>query len=328
MKLKETTDIVDCHSHFFPNAFGPDSDPSVYLRETEKIGVFKSIISASPTPRQEYNGKTYFPCIWRWSDRDNRFKYFSIIKNSVGNIISEVPAPTNPFHEVNQKLLQYIRGTNDGSKEIFMAYLYHPILDTSDELESFLKEPLVKALKIHGVSTATTTQDIPKYMVELVKRYNKPIIAHTDYSSTVNTPINRLYRRNNSLDWINWSLRNNVPLLVTHGARLSESAIKVINSSDNIILGCSPDLMLKEETERLETLTDASIFDFIVPRINPKKLVYDIDFGWNVFRRNQWQDNDWSSSKRLEETLFRYNAKNLISIVLRENAIRFFRLDK
>ena len=326
MNFKESLEIIDCHSHFFPNAFGPNSDPNVYVREATKIGISGAIISASPTPKYDLLDKEYYPCLWVWNTTLNKFEYFSQTCDINGNIIDKQLAGINPFREVNLKLLHYIKQKKD-SLNLFMSYLHHPILDTPDEMEFFLKDPFVKAVKIHGISTASTPDDISKNALDLFKKYKKPVITHIDYSSIVSNPISRLYRENNAIYWIKWSQKNNISLLITHAARRSEEAIKMINSSDKIILGCSPDLMLKNETERLETITEGSVFDFIIPRVNLRKLVCDIDYGWNVIERNQWEQNDWTAPKRMAESLSNFGKKELTNMVLRENSIRFFDLE-
>lgn len=324
MSHRESLTATDCHSHFFPNAFGPDSDPGLYLNKSAQIGVSRSIISPSPTPRIELKNGTRFPCLWKWNTRSKKFIYVDRTVDHKDEIISEEAVMQNPYHDINNKLYYYIEQQST-STELFMAYLHHPKLDTSDEVESWLRKPIVKAIKIHGISSATSPADVHSYLPFLAKKYNKPLIVHTDYSSRIATPIDRLYSSNNPENWITWALKNHVRLFVTHAARLSISALSQINQNDTLRLGCAPDIVLLNEPNRLVNKSE-SIYEFVLPRINPQRLLFDIDYGWNVRQRDAWDNNDWSGLDRLNRSLERYGLTSMADHVLSSGALSFFRL--
>ncbi|HCY21364.1 TPA: hypothetical protein DIC40_05990 [Patescibacteria group bacterium] len=59
--------------------------------------------------------------------------------------------------------------------------LLHPILDDKEETEKILKNEATCAVKIHGISTSTSTKNISKDLVFLLQKYDKQLIVHTDY---------------------------------------------------------------------------------------------------------------------------------------------------
>ena len=61
--------------------------------------------------------------------------------------------------------------------------------------------------------------------------------------------------------------------------------------------------------------------------VPPDKLAFDIDFGWNVKKKDCWEEHDWQMHERIENIAnkFGINTEQLRKIFY-NNAVKFFNL--
>lgn len=314
---------IDAHGHIGPSYLGPDSDLRDYLLNARKIGVVASIASPGPTPVIRENGEEYFPCLWNYEA--GNVSYFQQRNRKLDE--PEVrPAEINPYHDVNMSLFNRVKNPF-GELKIYVMPIHHPKLDTKEEVSQMLVEKPSIALKLHGISTFTGPEDVTNSTIDLLRKTNKPIVVHTDtYTSTPQYPIHEAYLRNDPVKWVSWAQDAGVRTLITHGARLSPEAIKLAHQTSNVMIGIAPDLLLMSEPDRLAIKTNDYLSE-LLSRVNPDKLLFDIDFGWNVSERNRWDLPDWQMHQRLVESANKIGInQEQLSAIFYDNAIQFFNI--
>jgi len=319
----ETYQKIDTHSHFGATYLGPKNKIEDYILPAKKIGIKACIASPGPSPEFTTNNQLYNPCLWV-KNRDGII-YVQQKRDVLGNILKTETAKDNPYHDSNIALFH--QSARENRFTILVMPIYHPILDSAKELESMLiKYPSV-ALKIHGVATFTGPKNISLHAIDLIKKSKKPLVIHTDTSlKKPETALMQICKINNPIDWAMWAKDTRIPTVLAHGARLSEKAIQIAESTPNIMLGIAPDLLIMEEPNRLAITTDDYLKD-LLSLIPPSKLLFDIDFGWNVKKRNNWENRDWQMHKRIEKTTKNLKIDNKkLEQIFCNNAINFFSL--
>lgn len=319
--------IIDSHGHFGKSFMGPESSISLYVNEAKKIGVVASIASPGPTPEIIDGSVTTRPCLWEVNE--GVVSYFRQEINSSTGEDSKSTPDVNPYHGVNMNLISEAQKHNkrDVEHKILAMPIHQPFLDTKDEIESLLKHKDVIALKLHGISTFTGPNDVSQNTVDSLKRFDKPIIVHTDmYRGEVKFDIHRAYQLNHPLSWVNWARDNKVKTLITHGARLSAEALKLIDSTPNVAVGLSPDLLLMSEQNRLDHNSDEFLFE-LFSLVSPQKILFDIDYGWNVTERNNWEKSDWKMCERINSAALRAGlSQNDLDNIYFNNAVKFYNI--
>lgn len=317
---------IDAHSHFGKCYLGPNSNIEIYLREVKKIGVSSVIASLAPCPEIKTKSSLLRPCVWK--KENGPVTYVRQVYDDSGLVISEEPARSSPYYELNLDFVKRVKNLSSKSDlKIWIMALCHPVLDREEDITDLLSRDEIKALKIHGVASFTGPKAIKPYLVTLLKRCNKPLVVHTDlYQGAERLLIHAAYNLNHPLKWAEWAVQNKVPILLTHGARLCKEALKLINGSPNVMVGCSPDLLLLSEPQRLASPSKNFLLD-LFSIVSPKQLVFDIDFGWNVSIRDDWDSSDWKMAERITEAGRRvgFSDENMIDIYF-NNAKRFYHL--
>lgn len=319
---------IDAHSHFYKSYGGPDNAPQEYFTNVENIDIAVSVVSPGPCPEYFTADSLYRPCRWKYID--GRFQYFQQFCNPESReLYDERSANQNPFHEINIKLLNDLENEYKLRKtEVFVTPLYHPLLDSEDEIKTLISHNRVVGLKLHGVATATGPETVPQAIADVLRKTQKVLVVHTDnYIKTPAKPLHHTYLMNNPTKWVRWAIENDVKVLITHGARLSRDAISLAMEHKNIVIGIAPGiLIMNSDLDRLETPTKNFEKDLlsIVPI---DQLVFDIDYGWNVINRNDWQSNDWDMCQRIDliASELGIDAQKLESFYS-GNAERFFNL--
>jgi hypothetical protein len=213
------------------------------------------------------------------------------------------------------------------SVKLFFMPLYHPILDTIDNLEQIIKNELVKSIKIHGISTFCGPENVSKDFITLIKKYSMPLQIHADlYNKNEISPLHKAYNLNHPKKWINLALNNDIKIVITHGSRLDEESINLAKDNKNIMFTLSPDLLLSSENERMAK-TFSNYINTALKLISPNQILFDIDYGWNISKRTNSDNHDWNMKYRLMDSLALLNfSKKEINSIFFDNANSFFNL--
>lgn len=324
----ENSKKIDAHGHFGPSFLGPQSTMGEYLRQARNINVVATIASPGPTPELQQGSKLYRPCMWQITNGE-RVYFEQTVSKVTGEEVSRISVRENPYHDVNTSLIAKVRMVNKKNigPQVFVMPIYHPILDTKEEVEKLMNSQSTIALKLHGISTFTGPSDVPSEVIDVLKKSNKPIIVHTDtYTGEVTSPIHTAYKMNESLLWVEWARETGVRTLITHGACLSSKAIELARYTDNVMIGIAPDLLIQNEPERL-AIDGSKYLSSLIIGATPGKLLFDIDYGWNVIERDRWDQMDWNMHLRIVEAARRERISDKqIEDIFINNAIRFYNL--
>ena len=318
---------IDAHGHFGGSFLGPESSIPRYIVEARKLGIVATIASPGPAPEIVENGRMIRPCLWEVNGKT--INYFrQEIDLSTGEE-QKRDSENNPYHEVNLSLIEEASKYNQGINgyKILVMPIHHPILDTADEVQLLLSLEDTVALKIHGIATFTGPQDIPHSTIGSLHKVGKPVVVHTDmYRGKITNDIHTAYRLNDPVLWVNWARESGVKTLITHGARLSHKALDLIGQTPNAVVGLSPDLLLTAEPDRLDHSTDEFLYELFTS-VSPEKIVFDVDYGWNVSERNQWDKLDWQVCERVNRVADRVGlSQQDLEKVYYLNAVRFYNI--
>jgi len=314
---------IDSHSHFGKSFLGPENRPSVYLKRAD---VDASVIAPGACPETIEDGQTYRPCIWKIG-ANGEASYYQQILDATGVIIESKLSNTNPYQEVNRNLIDTAKYLNISQPpSVFVMPLHHPLLDTPEEVSELLKIPEVVALKIHGIATFCGPHDISDKIVDVMLKNDKPFVVHSDFFvGNPSKDIEKAYLFNNALSWIEFAKQTGLKILLTHGARLLPGALEEVNKSKNIRFGIAPDLLLADEHERMAS--NKPYLETLLASVSSEKLMYDIDYGWNVSERGMWDKLDWNMPRRLYESAKNLHLKDSdIENIFSNNAVSFFKI--
>ncbi len=327
-------EIVDCQVNYGKSLFGPNCKIEIYSKAAKKMGITRALIIPTLTHEIKIDSLVEKSCIWEETEKGLLYKK-EIIEKKTGKVITR-KNPKNPYQNMNNFVLNKIRELN---KNLDIKYYFipkiHPLLDTEKELERLIEEPETVALKIHGLATHTTPNQVPGWIVKLANSYSKPLFVHTDYLNKNfkdnRTPesLKKIIYKNTPKDWLTWAeLTKPHKLYLAHLVRMDMESIDKINKSKNIVVGTGPDIMLEQEPWRLKQQPTENILYKALISINSKKLVFSTDFAWNVFKRGNWTQFDWGSIERIVEQAKKIGLpKEELSDILSNNAIEFFSLD-
>lgn len=91
----------------------------------------------------------------------------------------------------------------------------------------------------------------------------------------------------------------------------------MINSSSNLVIGIAPDLKIVRETFKHVNKTDKPYLEFIKNNVDRSKILFDIDYSWNVDENNNLDTN-------FLERINQYFNEEQKELILSKNAINFF----
>jgi len=323
-------EIIDSQINYGEDVFGPNSDLETYLYHAPFRGITKAILIPTPTHTlQLEDGTKEKSCVWFIENENLVFKRIIVEGEKEKQEIN----PLNPYQRMNLYSLQNVKHYNEIQNKIkfYFAPKIHPILDNPDTLIEFLQEPSTIAIKINGLATHTTPQNIPEWLIELSKEYDKPFIIHTDYldsdANWVNKEISHLIRSNSPYMWAQWAKKKGVKACLAHGLRLDPLAADVVNSSNNLIVGLGPDKLLENEQERL-VIKNQNYLETLFNLVDENKIIFSTDYRWNVFDRGKWDDLDWETHERIiTYANKRGKSKGFLSKIFYENAQEFFGIE-
>ena len=206
---------------------------------------------------------------------------------------------------------------NNSSTDLKLDFVphVHPLLDTEMHLnETLEKKPL--AVKVHGSSWGINPKDISPSFFQTLKKYNVPLIVHTDYNQDPQNGRHLIQKMNDPLVWIDLCQRYGVRASLAHGLRLcQESWKKVSKSGGQFIVGFGPKLDTKQ-SHRVKT-TGVDYTPALLGMADLSKLTYDVDFAWNT---ESYDFLDWT----LGDELIGKVSEDELMAVYAGNARRFY----
>ena len=316
---------IDTHSHIFPSFDGPDSDFDLYQKKAKSINVVASFLAPGPCPKKVVDRKEYYPCLWQHDNGTVQYK--KCIISDEKTVYEKVDK--NPYSETNNTLFNAITIANikNNVTKFYATPLFHPILDTDQELERLCSVKETVGIKLHGIATFTGPKDISRAHLNILKKYNKPLIVHTDLFKDPKSPIQTAYQLNHPSGWIKLAIESGIKLVALHGACLSKEAIDMAKGHPNIMIGTSPDLLMMSEPDRLDIPTKDLVKD-LFNLVDANQILFDIDYSWNVNNRDLWHNLDWNMESRyIKAAKDNGFTKYEIEAYFYHNAINFFELE-
>ncbi|MBN2566697.1 hypothetical protein JXB02_01270 [Candidatus Woesearchaeota archaeon] len=307
--------MIDAHSHLGTDAFHHiEGELDTYIANCRRLGITDANIMPVACPEYRSGTKTVRSLEWSY-EKDDYIKSRITEEDGVRTTVLD---PENPYREYNG-IVKGIVESASGMRLRFVP-LIHPTLDTQEHTYSLLSENPV-AVKLHGVAAGIGPDDIDDAYWRPFAQAGIPIIVHTDHwrGRQEDNPLSVLYGKNDALGWARTFMRNGVRAFITHGARLCERTIELINGSDLFLLGIAPDLLIGSETQRLAARGD--YLTQLMASADTAKLAFDLDYPWNIPTRMSY-DFDWGSIGRIGNRL----PEGALERVTETNARRFFRL--
>lgn len=280
--------IIDAHSHIGVDRFWKvPADLSEYITYAKQIGITDSILMPTTCPVLTRGHEEVTQALWEYTNTG-----FSYYKETIGK--NKEPIYQNPFKVANQLLYQTIMGHCNEDINLYFVPIIHPALDTVEYIEQLITRYKPIALKIHGIATGISPKNIDSAFWDIIKKFNIPLIVHTDIDMTdKDTPIKILRNLNSPLEWIQVLQENNIRAYLAHGVRLCPDSCKIVNESNNFLVGIGPDALITKEKERLFSKEPYLLKLF--SSIDLGKICFDLDYSWNV------SDGvlEWNSLKRV-----------------------------
>lgn len=204
---------------------------------------------------------------------------------------------------------------------IFFVPIISPIYTSPSLLERYIEEYNPIALKIHLKVDASYPELISDEIIKILKKYNIPLIVHTDYSPSSNSFKEQLKNLNSAINWLNFFRKNEIKGYLTHGARLNKEVLQDVNGIDNVVIGLGPDFLLDQITP--DSLEQSDYLRTLHDYVDPSKICFDVDYNWN-FVNLSTNELDFESIKRLEN----YWSDKELDYILGCNSNSFFQIEK
>lgn len=282
--MKKDTIIIDAHSHFGSDYFHGDIDIIDYIELMNKVNIDYSLLMPPPTPvklisnlRNKYLG-------W-YIDKNKIFYYSDIVSTDI----------KNPYKEVNYNYHEIIKKTN--KTNLFFIPLVHPILDSGEYLEQLVNDLDPIAFKIHGIGGGIDPKMIPNTFSNVIKKYDIPLIIHTDYDNGKNIiryDTFLLRNLNTPANWVKYLYKEKIKAVLNHGCALDKNTLNDINADNLIKVGLGPDLVMNQDLNRLfinnSYQKKIDYLKCLKKILVPSKIVFDIDFNWNIDPKNDEMD--------------------------------------
>lgn len=305
--------IYDAHSHVGVDAF--HTIPCTiegYLPLAEKLCIGETNLMPVPSPvYTDSSGTIIKPLIWKFEG--DSFHHYRVEENGRSVFLN---CSLNPYSEINDLLRSNMVDQSEDLKLNFIP-LIHPIYDQTDYVKSLL-DLNPHAVKIHGIASGIFPEQTSPDLLKLLSQRKIPVIIHTDfYTEEPKKPIELLYKNNTASRWLSLFQEYDVKAYITHGARLEENALDIINNSDLFVVGLSPDILITSELKRLSR--NVSFLETILTEVDINKVCFDLDYSWNLNNRES-SELDLNLPNRLKKIL---SGKELSS-VLYDNAKKFF----
>ena len=286
--------IIDGHSHIGIDwTWELQGKLAEYLKYAKALDITDSFLMPTPMPVLRLGKCEVVPVtLGDYGTKKIILQGIQDSKGLRGTLINQ-----NPYTYANMILYQQIASCNTDIRLHFVP-LVHPIFDTINYLELLILCFKPIALKVHGYSCIMSPQNISYDFWKLVQYYKIPLIIHTDCDTSSEKTLDSFYRNENSpFAWIQLLLQYNIRAYLTHGIRLCPDSCRIVNESNNFIVGLGPDKLLSTTKDRL--YSNDSYLDTLFSMVDSDKICFDLDYPWNT----QSYDNleyDWNSLNRLK----------------------------
>ena len=290
--------VIDSHSHVGKDIFHGESTIDGYIDFAKKSHINVGIIMEVPSP-----------CI-DLKDPSTRFMYWKF-----NGVNMDFYGKKNPFSEINYKLYELLKEKSSDNLQLLFVPTFHPVLDEIEQFEKMLVITDPVAIKIHGIGSGVGPDDISQDYIELIKKYELPIIVHVDCDFGKGSQSMQYVRNiNRAILWANFFERNKIKGILNHGASLDLDAFKLVNNSDYLRIALGPDKIACIDNNRLFFNCQSDYKEylrFLKKHLNASKIVYDADYNWNKI---EGQSDDYESVKRVKEIFGNSNdAVNILS---------------
>ena len=314
--------LIDTHSHFGNDYYCGKIFLEDYIKFCEKTGINIGFVMPSPWPKYHSRNVEITSLIWEHENYVKKYYY------SVNEFGSKRSIEKNPYKYVNYEYFNNTMRTCNNNVNLYFVPMIHGTLDRVDYLEKLYDDMNPIAFKIHGFSSGFSPKEIKPEIISFLKYINIPIIIHTSvYNYDYGYGAETKYWRNecHPYIWAKFIEDNGLKGVLNHGACLNRNAIDLVNDSENLMIGIGPDLDIsndyfkvdisKEEYKKIDYLM------YLKENTLSKKLLFDIDFNWNV------SDNNEVDSQQVERISSIWDNEDLDNI-LYKNALDFFEIKK
>ena len=277
--------VIDSHSHVGKDIFHGESTIDGYIDFAKKSHINVGIIMGVPSP-----------CI-DLKDPSTRFMYWKF-----NGINMEFYGKKNPFSEMNYELNELLKEKSSGALQLLFVPTFHPILDEIEQFEKMLVITDPVAIKIHGIGSGVGPNDISQDYIELIKKYELPVIVHVDCDFGKGSQSMQYVRNiNRAILWAKFFERNKIKGILNHGASLDLDTFQLVNNSDYLRIALGPDKIACIDNNRLffDCQSDYKEYlRFLKKHLDTSKILYDADYNWN---RMEGQEDDYESVERVKE---------------------------
>ena len=277
--------VIDSHSHVGKDIFHGESTIDGYIDFAKKSHINVGIIMGVPSP-----------CI-DLKDPSTRFMYWKF-----NGINMEFYGKKNPFSEMNYKLNELLKEKSSVALQLLFVPTFHPILDEIEQFEKMLVITDPVAIKIHGIGSGVGPNDISQDYIELIKKYELPVIVHVDCDFGKGSQSMQYVRNiNRAILWAKFFERNKIKGILNHGASLDLDTFQLVNNSDYLRIALGPDKIACIDNNRLffDCQSDYKEYlRFLKKHLDTSKILYDADYNWNKI---EGQVDDYESVERVKE---------------------------
>lgn len=272
--------IIDGHSHVGKDYYFGGNTLEEYDEFCIKNKIDIGLLMPMPWPVYEQDKDEICSLVWEPNGKD--FNYFRLTNKGKEKL------NINPYKKINEYYYNKICSTKTCTN-IYFIPLIHGILDDAYYVEDLIKSTNPKAVKFHGFSSGFFSNDVKPEIIDILRSYDIPIILHTSvYSYDYGYGADTKYYRNecSPKKWLDFLLKNELKGVLNHGACLDEEVIKVVNSSDNIMVGIGPDLDISMDYFKVLTPKERYLkegyLNILRNLIDTNKIIFDVDYNWNV----------------------------------------------
>lgn len=276
--------IIDGHSHCGLDIFHGKTEIDEYIHFAKKSGINIGLIMGVPSPCRDLK------------DINSRYMYWTFNGKNI-NYHGEA----NPFLGLNYNLYDLLKAKSTSTLKLVFIPTFHPIMDTSYKLEELIERTDPVALKIHGIGSGIGPNDISNEFIKIIKKYNLPLILHTDYDAGQTKDLSMVYVRNSndSKKWAEFLIKNEIYGTLNHGASLNLETFELTNKTEFIKIALGPDRVACLDKNRLhiDCLKDyRNYLQYLKKYLETDKIIYDADYNWNSL-----SGDDFESVIRVKE---------------------------